>query len=166
MPKIKFTTKDMDLDTKPKKSFNPGDYNFKVVGVKLEIEDPTAGWVSQADRSEKELEDLSQCRQRMPLELTCTPVGSSDHELSFTVHETIWFTPKAAWKYKQFCQSVGLDSDAELDTNLFWDKEGLVYLSRKGDDKYLTPRKFLTESGQYTPAAPAKASRPVEEPPF
>lgn len=165
MPKINFTTKDMDLDEKPKKKFEPGDYHFKITLCDLQIED-TSGvqskWESVAVKTPEELAQLSGSRTRLSLALECWPLGAPSYE-SFSVLETIWFTEKAAWKYKQFCNSLKLNSDENLDTDVFWDKEGLVYLSRKGDDKYLTVRKFLTESKQI-PANPSQVSAsPVGE---
>ena len=163
MPKIKFTTKDLDLEKKPMKTFEPGEYSFKITGVKLQIE-TSSGWVELSTRTDDELEQLLDARQRMSVDLSCYTPGS-DGQDAFKVFETIYFSPKAAWKYKQFCKSLGLDSDDELDTNIFWDKMGYVYLQRKSDEKYLTPSRYLTELGNPAPKQASKPS-PVEDTPF
>ena len=171
MSKIMFNTGGLDeAEDRPVRSYEPGEYKFQVGMVKLQYETSSGVWGDEdvlTDLEKTSNEESDVLRQRIKLVLDVVPASDTfSIDNSFKVYDTLWLTVKAAWKYKQFCESLKLDSKENLDTELFWERDGLVYLSRKNDDKYLTPRKYLTELGQYTPSEKPSQGSPVEEPPF
>jgi|TARA_R100000093_G_C1923579_1_gene66432 hypothetical protein len=66
--------------------------------------------------------------------------------VGFTTRENLVTTaPKAKWKLREFCNSLGLDFDDEdLDTKDFPDKKGKLEMVRKPGDKWLSVDNYLS----------------------
>jgi hypothetical protein len=70
----------------------------------------------------------------------------NDDGVGFTTRENLVTTaPRAKWKLKEFCASVGVDyDDEELDTDQFKDKKGKLEMTRKPGEKYLQADNYLS----------------------
>jgi len=66
--------------------------------------------------------------------------------VGFNTRENIVTTaPKAKWKLREFCNSLGVDYDDEdLDTDDFVDKKGKLDMIRKPGDKWLSVDNYLS----------------------
>jgi hypothetical protein len=80
--------------------------------------------------------------------------------ISFNTWENFTFTPKAMFKLRELCKSVGVNFDNEdLDTNDFLNKRGKATMVRKEGSKYLEVDFWISQEDAQAQAPKSGFSR-------